>query len=372
MSHLKTNVDTIYTPAGIPEFAGTWHKLETPVDGRILPDGSNIGEAFSPIVECGIKPDVESGVVFPEESELAQELKGWKLISADCRGGKAGAFIPLHIPKKGYRIHQNRDLFNAIVSAAESVLGAGEFEIATVGTLGGYSQFFVSLAIKAQAGFVVGKGDTWRQFFNLNSSHNGMVSSNCMLSTVRVVCMNTVQASISNAETMGTVSRIKHTQNSESLVTTDVFAANLKSWIGQSQRFHAMLETLRATPMDLAGFRSFASGVFTNDGSDRLSTTSYNRVAELETLFARGKGNVGESRYDALNAFTEYFTSGSGVGNSKSVALNKRVASANFGRGNDWKLEAIRILSDAGEFDTCIDRGERFYRDKVSAIAAGN
>jgi hypothetical protein len=86
-------------------------------------------------------------------------------------------------------------------------------------------------------------------------------------------------------------------------------------------------------------------------------------------LFAKGQGNKGETVYDGINAFTEYFTSGNGVG-GKLVKQNRRVASANFGRGNEWKQQAILTATNEEAFKSAIERGTKLYNDKLTANAA--
>jgi hypothetical protein len=368
-----TEYDTLYT-SKLVEQGETWHGLEVKVD-KIAQDGSNVPEVFCPIVEAGLKPDFEAEVCTlpPEERE---ELGGldfseWKILLADCRAGLSGKVLPLHVPKAGYKVHQNRDLFMAMVGAAKQVLGPDGFEIATCGTLGAYSQFLVSVAIKGKEGFDVGtlpdgRPDTWLQFFNLNSSHNGLIASMRGLSAIRQVCWNTVNAAQRDAEANGTGKVIKHTANSGELITPEKFAADLEGWLDQSAKLQALLAGIKAAPMTLDGFRAFAAGVFTQEGSDKLSTNSYNRITEMESLFARGRGNLGASLYDAINAFTEYFTSGAGVGKMGNVARGKRVASANFGRGNDWKLEAMRVACDPEVMAATAARGATLYADKLA------
>ena len=114
--------------------------------------------------------------------------------------------------------------------------------------------------------------------------------------------------------------------------------------------------------MSLDGFKAFACGVFTNDGTDLLTTTSKNRIDDLETLFQRGQDNCGETRFDAFNAFTEYFTHGDGVG--KKSTDTQKLAKANFGRGAEWKREALRVLSNEEIFADSCKRGERLLNDR--------
>lgn len=358
---IEAGKDVVFTP-NMDEFRETWHNMHTVASGdRIEPDGSNVKPVFCPIVEIPMNP------TFPDNMELDDEIRGeianWKLIAADCREGISGKIHPLHVPKDGYQIHQNRVLFDCMVKAAEQVLGAGNYEIATVGTLDGFKQFFMSIAIKGLESFEVGnKGDKWKQFFNLISSHNGLVASSFMLAMIRMVCMNTVMASIAQASANGTQSVFKHSKNSLELITPESFEATLREWVTDSENYRNTLEDLRESSMNLDSFRAFSAGVFTEEKSDKISTTSFNRIVEMEPMFVRGKGNLGESRYDALNAWTEYFTSGNGAG-KKSGA--KKIARANFGRGNDWKNEAFRILSDEQEFDIAIERGERLLHDRA-------
>jgi len=382
MSHcIISGIDKVYTPNN-EKWSSTWHGLESHPDKKptvILPDGSNVPDVFCPIMSCGLKADFEA-----EMADVPQELKEdlgenfmaeWKLIFADCRNGVAKSCIPLHVPKKGYFVHQNSKLFACMIAAATKVLGQDGFEIVTVGTLGGYSQFFVSLAIKGQESFNVGrlKGkntwDKWNKFFNLVSSHNGLIASNRMLSLVRIVCLNTVLASIADADASGTIACIKHVESSESLLTPEQFEKDLTAWIEQADSFQKALAALKEQSMSLDGFKAFAAGVFTNEGSDNLSTNSYNRVEEMAVLFAKGQGNKGETVYDGINAFTEYFTSGNGVG-GKLVKQNRRVASANFGRGNEWKQQAILTATNEEAFKSAIERGTKLYNDKLTANAA--
>lgn len=378
MSHLIIeNIDTVYTPEG-EKWEKTWHNLQTAVSGGIALDGANVPDVFCPMVECGMKPDFDSPVSnVPEDLKEEMETTDWKMILADCRKGKSKSVFPVHVPRKGYKIHQNRELFDCMTKSAEEVLGDGNFEIVSIGTLGGYSQFFMSIVIKGKESFSVGKlatgaDDVWDRFFGVNSSHNGLIASYRSLSGIRQVCMNTVKFSIAQATEQDTIASIRHTKNSGELLTPQVFAGDLKKWIAAGETFKATLERMKGESMTLDGFRSFAAGVFTNDNSDKLSTTSFNRITDLESLFSKGQGNVGQTVYDGLNAFTEYFTHGRGTGNVATVKANKRLATANFGRGNDWKLEALRIASDETELAQTVKRGERYFTDYLTVKTAGN
>ncbi len=379
MSHNIGKFDTVYTPGNSEEFKGTWHGLETRLPDNIALDGANVPFVFPNIMEDTFKLStitneqlVSDSMDDDDNDAEGNPLKGWKMILAEIPEGKGKGFIPLHVPKSGYCIHQNRMLFESIVTAAKAVCGDDFGTIATVGTLGNLSQFFLSIALKGNDSFTIkGKGKRkfeHKSFLNLVSSHNGLTASAAMLSIVRVVCQNTVNASLSDAETNGTASKFKHSKESLGKVTPEAFETSLKGWLTARESYIAALQSFESIKLNMDGFRAFASGVFTNGGSDNLSTTSYNRVVEMESLFKGGQGNYGESVGDAINAFTEYFTSGAGVGSDK-VKPGKRVASANFGRGNDWKKLAIAIAANADDFAATCKRGEILYTDKLKEIA---
>ena len=359
-------VDVLFSPEG-NEFEKMWHGFQTPRKGGIALDGSNIREALCPIVSCGVKPELEMEI----SGELAMEMKNWKLIAADCRNGIAKKFVPIHIAKKGYQIFDNEKAFELMVSAAVQVLGRDGFQIATVGTVGAYSQFMVSLAIKGIDTFKMDNKDEWKQFFNLNTSHNGLIGSNRMLSALRMVCMNTILASIGDAEQAGTIASVKHTLNAGETLNAETFEKDLKLWIKNADSFKNLLIALKAQSMNRDEFKAFSAGVFTSAKSDELSTNSFNRIKELEIAFVRGDGNKGENRYDALNAWTEFFSRG-GVGNPQTVSKAKRVTSANFGRGNDWKLEATRCLRNPELYAETVARGSMLYSDKLTVEQGKN
>lgn len=369
MSHNITKHDHVFTPENNLEFSGTWHGLHKhPAESPevILPDGSNVPEVFRPIIECGFKPDID-GQIAPMDEETASELGAadfskWKVLLADLREN-GGEFMPIHVHGKGYRVHQNKDLFDASIAALNEVLGEGQFEIATIGTLGSYSQFFLSIAIAGQSEVEI-VGDKHRQFFNLNTSHNGLIGSSFMLSMIRIVCMNTVQFSIEDAERSGTRSKIKHTQNSVDAVNARSIEKQVKAWLESAAAHKRFLENCKRQSMNSNEFQAFAAGVLTNESTDALSTVSFNRIKVMEEIFRGGigEGNKGESRYDAFQAFTEFFTHRINESSEK----GKRVATANFGRGNEWKIEAMRVLSDDKSFTKATGRGEILMNDAHS------
>lgn len=189
------------------------------------------------------------------------------------------------------------------------------------------------------------------------------MTSSRMLSMVRIVCMNTVLASVHDSEANGTRSAIRHTKNSLEKITPETFESDLKLWLTECGSYQEAIRNMKNVSMTLEKFKAFAAGVFTIEETEKISTTSFNRIESLATYFVRGIGNNGKTAYDALNAFTEYFTHGDGIGSQK-IAIEKRIARANFGRANDWKKQAFVFLSDFEMFENACKRGERLLNER--------
>lgn len=72
------------------------------------------------------------------------------------------------------------------------------------------------------------------------------------------------------------------------------------------------------------------------------------KVNELTELFASGTGNSGESRWDGLNAVTEYVDHKRKAGRAAGDAIRGQLArldSAWFGSGRAVKQRALRLLT---------------------------
>lgn len=380
MSHeIYKPIDTVYTNKN-SAFSGTWHDLHQHPEGeKIELDGSNIKRVLRPLRSFGFKPVIPEGEAISQEdfcydsdSDEANSIANRQLICADLRENEDfGKIIPVHVPTSSYSIHQNQLLFDTMIGAAREVVGDDSFEIATVGTLGKYSHFFVSLAIKGQDTFDLGKiqigpakeqeKDSWGRFFNLISSHNGQISSAFMASMIRIVCMNTVKFSLRDSENAGTQEKIKHSKESESRITSQVFEAKLKEWIGFSEEYTAFLKAIRNESCDVETAKAFATGLLVPVDPPKgkvISTTVSNRAEEISALFARGTGNIGKTRYDLYNGITEFYTSGDGVSKSKKTSEASKLAKSEFGTAAEMKREATVAMMDSTVFEKTVKRGE--------------
>ncbi len=114
----------------------------------------------------------------------------------------------LGVVGKDYHIVQNRDafsFFDAIVGGEEGIL----YE--TAGALGNGERIFITAKLP---GYIrVGNGDdVTEKYLFLTTSHDGSGSITAAFTPIRIVCRNTLNASLKN---MTNVVRIKHTSGAK-------------------------------------------------------------------------------------------------------------------------------------------------------------
>ena len=149
---------------------------------------------------------------------------------------------------------------------------------------------------------------------------------------------------------------MKHTKFANALDLSEA----IEKHIGVSAEFNnamqkAESELVTATEARevFAGFEHREKQVpteFSKTGATRLTNT----VDRLENLFHYGRGNVGASRYDLLNAVTDYYTHESAGGDDVAKQFN----SSEFGAGAKRKGEFFQVISDESRFAKTRAHGE--------------
>jgi len=109
-----------------------------------------------------------------------------------------------------YKVLQNADAFKFF----DSVVGRDEAVYETAGVLGKGEKVWISAKLPAHIG-IMGSDDEIEFYTTLFNSHDGSSSIFAMLHTIAIVCENTLNASISQAQSQGKVVRIRHTISAE-------------------------------------------------------------------------------------------------------------------------------------------------------------
>lgn len=179
-----------------------WHNL-----GQVVEEYPTSKEA---IRFAGLDYEVEKSLLFTKASGIIENANGIEITNSELEIPNYFANIRtdnntvLGVVGKDYHIVQNREafsFFDAIVGGESGIL----YE--TAGALGNGERIFITAKLPDY--IRVGNGDDiTEKYIFLTTSHDGSGSITAAFTPVRIVCQNTLNASLKN---MNNVVRIRHT-----------------------------------------------------------------------------------------------------------------------------------------------------------------
>lgn len=331
MSHCIEKIDKVLVPEG--ESYRAWHGLETVVGKRVTKDSAK--DLHFPIV-C-------HEVMGRDTMGNLSSISGFKAVAADVRKRDdiPGDFVYLNIPRDNYRDIPNDKVWNTMEKSLDSV---GGYKVSCAGTLGGLSRYFISVEVGELSEMMV-NGDKFRTHLNFITSHDGTLALSIHDSNIRIVCQNTLNWSMAQKKNMSI--RISHHKNAGEKIKR--FEVMFEEIVKGRKTFKEMMESIDAIDMDEEEARGVVGGYYSKlpsfNKTTGFSTRSRNTVDDVVNLFSNGTGNRGKTVYDIFNAFTENYTSGSGVGRNPTPSnLGKRVFTSSFGTASTHKSNFTKIL----------------------------
>ena len=179
-----------------------WHNL-----GQIVQEYPTSEEA---IKFAGLDYEVEKSPLFTKGAGIIENGNGIEMIDSELEVPNYFANIRndnntvLGVVGKDYHIVQNREAF----SFFDSIVGGGDGILyETAGALGKGERIFITAKLPYY--IRVGNGDDiTEKYIFLTTSHDGSGSITAAFTPVRIVCQNTLNASLKN---MSNVVRIRHT-----------------------------------------------------------------------------------------------------------------------------------------------------------------
>ena len=230
---------------------------------------------------------------------------------------------------KLYKPLQNRDAFGFF----DSVVGAGEAIYHTAGSLGGGARVWI--LAKLPGDLKLSNSEVLEKYILLCNSHDGSLAVTMKPTFIRVVCENTMSIAL-NGDT-AKIFRAIHTTNVMDRVNQAREALGL-----QEAYFEMMMrgiERLADTRMKEAEVEPFLVKLFDQEENpDNISTKMKNNMDKVASLYYGGTATFGESRWDMMNAVTEYTDHWRGSNNEK------RLDAAWFGSGKILKQQAWNML----------------------------
>lgn len=344
MAHMiEENIDRVYSNQGTE-----WHHLAIPTE---VIDEEVFDSLSHDIIESPVTCQVEGQTI---------ELPNHKILVADMRKSRpdldpSQQFVPLHVPKSGYKVINNRDVIECMKASFADL----DVKITTAGTLEGAKKFFVSVDI-GESDLVINK-DRFKAYVNFITGHDGTLAMTAYDSVIRIVCMNTLIASREAAGAAGF--SVYHTKNADLAMKNlpELFNAILKG----RANLQEVMEYLEQNKCDANDALAMAAGYFCLETDKaELSTRAMNAAQGIATLFSRGIGNKGETLYDLANGATEYWTSGEGTGKGK-TSLADRTYRSQMGSAATHKEAFVAMLAND-------DRRKDAMRLGKQAIALAN
>ena len=328
-------------PSGITETDGMayvgrkpWHGLGTYVEGQAM-------TAAQAIEAASLDWEVMTEPVY------WYNLKQWKSPFSEIEGKRAiirkDTEEVFAIMSDGYTPVQNRTCFEAM----DAVVGSGDATYHTVGSLFGGRR--VWMLCKLLGDYKLDNGEKLESFILLDNSHDGSSSLRMRLTSVRVVCSNTLGSATSSRagfaarHTSGIINRVNEAR--DLLGLSGVYMQRLiedANRIAEQAWDHAQMKDMTYKLLDLDPEASIQ-----NQRGIKAAAAS-----KMVDLFYSGKGNNGETRWDALNAVTEYldYSKGSRAINSldstEPTVVSRRLENSWLGYGGEaMRTKAWNILN---------------------------
>jgi len=202
----------------------------------------------------------------------------------------------MSVMSKRYQMIQNHETF----SFADEIIGAGQAKWDTAGSIAGGRVVFMQVELEGRLFLKSNPDDQTVKKVLFINSHDGSKALMGMITPVRVVCQNTLNAALGQKSNQF---KIYHRKNFQSKKDE---AAKI---LGLASAFYDDLQTVMDTLAEQQVTKSYVEG-FVNalmpSSKDEISTRTENRRSQITSLFSTGKGNRGETKWDLFNAVTEY------------------------------------------------------------------
>jgi phage/plasmid-like protein (TIGR03299 family) len=268
------------------------------------------------------RPVTVAGIELPFPTDK-KSTGTWQGICRDdtnaCLGITGGVYQPI----------QNAEAF----SFFDSIIGEGKAVYDTAGALRGGEKVWLLAKVNGEIEI---NGDAHREYALMTTSHTGGNSLFMMYVLTRVVCQNTLSIALQGASN---IVRVRHTSNWEDR------RDEAKRILGIGEKYFGTIQEALAGMseklMTAKQMEDFTKLLIPAANEDELTPNLRNIRAEVNKLFCAGDGNKGQSRWDALNAVTDYADH---VRNVK--GQNSRLESSMTGSGAALKQKAYDILTN--------------------------
>lgn len=209
---------------------------------------------------------------------------------------------PLGIVKERYTPVQNLEAFRFF----DDAIGPGKALWETAGFFGGGERIFVSAKLPDTISV---KGDPVDSYLVFTNSHDGSTGVKILFTPIRVICENTLNAAIRNAQNYVSY---RHTKNVHgNLTTAKEILGICKVMNGNLQEQYNFMQTIKMS--DKQAQETFAKIVLSDKELDALKQGGYSiRQVFVGNWFARDFAKISTQKYNALLRMEQYYHEGIG------------------------------------------------------------
>ncbi len=271
-----------------------------------------------------------------ESTNLAWDAEQTEIMSTDGHMipshkliRRADTKAPLGVVGSKYGIVQNSSAFSLIEAVVDQ--SKGKFES------GGFTGKGSRVVLQAKIGkeFKVDGDGNHGCYLTCINSFDGSSAMKAYFTTIRLSCMNQINASLDGAVNMVSV---RHTANAEAKLDEAIRILSIGSDFFTI--YKAAAEKLVQTMVDKAMVETFLNKVVgevktidKKTGEEKISTRIQNQRDHVLELFKNGIGNRGKTAYDLVNGVTEW------VDHHKKGNINSML----FGKGSTIKQSALDV-----------------------------
>lgn len=244
-----------------------------------------------------------------------------------------------------FTVKQNADCFRFVDTLLEAN-GGSHYDSA--GALGNGAKIWCSVRVP-KADISIGD-DKHESYLMFSTAHDGSMAHTVKLTTVRVVCQNTLNSALSGA---GEMFRVKHTKNAD--VRMDRAKQLMTGVRMDAQQLEQKLRLLASRKMTRETMVQVLNRLFPSPKEETANTTRRENVlTEVLNLYASNdKGAFPEiqgSAYNLLNAVTEYtdhFRSARITEARQGMTVEQaRAENAVAGTGDKLKSSALAVIEE--------------------------
>ena len=203
----------------------------------------------------------------------------------------------LGIVKEGYRPIQIEEMLNVIKDASTVI---GDIEHTGFAESRGGRKMVVRSRLLHDIDM---DGDVIQPHFYTVIDNTGMGSNKTLPSTIRVTCDNAMHI-ISKDQSLGKLDGVRHAATFEEKIETMV--NQIKSNVSNTIRFASDARKLRGQKFDRNQMTKLVQTLIPVEEEESVKRQT--KREKIVDLFSSGRGNSGESKWDALNAITEFET----------------------------------------------------------------